>query len=248
MLVDYWQPAAHRDDDDRKVIEELAKIIKDENETKKKNSVQGVVDYGRRQEARVTFFAQGPAEDSTKPDYYYKDRYEEPVRNPPKHSSCTSADSLQGDGEDVPKQHKADSAVAVLNIIVNKFTEGVKDKKEKEKIKEEKEEENKCEFERKLSSSLSISEGKGGMKRSNPYPRYETIQECWEVGRSLLEAQNGYELIVGIVGALHGELTTYQYLTPIEPVRLRISQPIQPRISSSRHKPRQHHNYSSYWA
>ena len=38
--------------------------------------VRGIMNYGDREEARVTFFAQGRAENCADVDYYYTDTYQ----------------------------------------------------------------------------------------------------------------------------------------------------------------------------
>lgn len=66
VLIDYWNHVKYRNDDDRAVLTELEAL------RQKGQLVLGIANYGRRQEGRVTFFAQGPAKD---PDYYYRDEY-----------------------------------------------------------------------------------------------------------------------------------------------------------------------------
>ncbi|KIY43687.1 hypothetical protein FISHEDRAFT_78529 [Fistulina hepatica ATCC 64428] len=62
---------------------------------------------------------------------------------------------------------------------------------------------------KKFTDNLNASESSSTkVKILHPYPRYETTQECLEVGYSLLEAKNGLDLIEGILGALYGEFGT----------------------------------------
>ncbi|KIY49085.1 hypothetical protein FISHEDRAFT_58501 [Fistulina hepatica ATCC 64428] len=65
---------------------------------------------------------------------------------------------------------------------------------------------------KKFTDNLNASESRSTNVKTrllSPYPRYETTQECLEVGYSLLEAKNGLDLIEGILGALYGYRNLY---------------------------------------
>ncbi|KIY46153.1 hypothetical protein FISHEDRAFT_75996 [Fistulina hepatica ATCC 64428] len=65
---------------------------------------------------------------------------------------------------------------------------------------------------KKFTDNLNASESSSTKVKTrllNPYPLYETTQECLEVGYSLLEAKNGLDLIEGILGALYGYRNLY---------------------------------------
>lgn len=183
MLIDYLNHVTHRDDDDRAVLSDLSVL------RKHAYLVCGIASYGQRQEGRVTLFAQGPAQESQATDYYYQDKYEDPVRAPRPSTDVICSLIPKANGAEIPKQHAREDSAA--EIFLRK---GLLARKDAESYAPA----------RMLADSLSGSEGVT-IHRLIPYPRYQTLLECFDVGRSLLEARNGLELVEGILGALYGE-------------------------------------------
>ncbi|KAJ3552583.1 hypothetical protein NM688_g4078 [Phlebia brevispora] len=70
VLVNYWSHENDRHGDDGAFMSDLSVL------SKHGFSVRGLATYRDRYEARVTFFAQGPAEESGAYNYYYEDKRE----------------------------------------------------------------------------------------------------------------------------------------------------------------------------
>lgn len=71
VLTEYWNDVGHREDDGYAVLADLARLRANDGVL-----VRGIANYGEREDARVTFFAQGRAENCDDEGYYYTDTYQ----------------------------------------------------------------------------------------------------------------------------------------------------------------------------
>lgn len=183
VLIDYWNHVTHRHDDDRAGLSDLSVL-----------RMQGflgcgIASYGQSQEGRVTLFAQGPAQESQATDYYYRDKYEDLVRTPvpPTNEICSLFPKVNS--AEILKQHSKEESVPGVCLRNRLLSRADAESHAPARMPAD-----------------SLFDGEGvTIHRLIPYSRYQTLLECFDVGRSFLEARNGLELVEGILCALYGE-------------------------------------------
>ena len=178
--ITVWNQAIHRFDIDRIVVNIIVRLFD------MGLIINGLPCYTIREEARGTFYAQGPAEKCLDQDYYYTDGLQLDVSMS---ILCGKWILIWLQDKNIPVQHDKETKDKVFEILQSKFPSFVT-KSWKEAGKEPKK---------------TDAQTQEVFPSKHRYARFETIQQCLTIGRPLNDAKVSTELFPTILAALKGE-------------------------------------------
>ena len=181
--ITVWNQAEHRFDIDRTIINIIILLFD------MGLIINGLPCYTIREEARGTFYAQGPAEKCLDQGYYYTDGLRLNVST----SIFYKQRILIGlQKKNIPVQHKAETADEVFKVLRSKFPSIVTESWQEKNRRP-----------RKIDSRTRTA-----FPSKHRYARFETIQQCLTIGRPLDDANISTELFPTILAALKGKLAS----------------------------------------